>query len=250
MVGDYLLSSAIDLSKSLYSRFASFQSYQPEDLASFSLLTGQRRSFAKGDQLRLEGAPNPEVYRLESGWLACSVNTPDGGRQITKIHLPGDLVGLPSMASTMSMETIEALTAAEVEVIPLEAFGRILKTLPKLSAMLLLWAQEERVSLMHQLAMIGRKQGTRRLAAFLLAIYRRVLLGDPDVGLNFPLPLTQQDLADATGMTSVHVNRCLKSLREEGVLTVLSARVIIYDLEKLERWAGIPALPKRTLGWA
>jgi CRP/FNR family transcriptional regulator len=237
------------LSNSGYARFASFVSFERRDLESFDVLTGPLRAVPKGAFLCHEGQPSSEVYRLKSGWLCCSISTQDGARQITKIHLPGDLVGTPSMASEVSVETVSALTSAEVEAIPLEAFGRAFRDHPRLAALLYLWSQEERVRLMHQMTLIGRHAADRRVAAFLLSIYQRVLISTPDVGLSFDLPLIQQDIADATGMSIVHANRSLRKLRYAGLLTFQDGRVTIGNLAGLREFSGTPTLSPRSTSW-
>ncbi len=177
------------------------------------------------------------------------MSTQQGARQITKIHLPGDLVGMPSMAGDVSVESVSALTWAEVEVIPIEALAKVFRDHPRLAALLFLWSQEERVRLLHQLTLIGRQAADRRVAAFLLSIYQRVLLGTPDVGLSFDLPLIQQDIADATGMSIVHANRSLRKLRDAGLLTYQEGRVTIDHLAGLQEFSGAPSLTRRSTSW-
>lgn len=147
------------------------------------------------------------------------------------------------------METIETVTDAVVEIIPPEAFGRVFQKHPRLAAMLFLWSQEERVRLMHQLTIVGRHHGVRRIAAFLLALHQRVKLGESSDALSFDFPLTQMDIADATGLTAVHVNRCLKMLRGRGTLAILGGRLTIHDPDSLMTLAGMPTMPQRRLNW-
>ena len=137
-------------------RVATFASYTADDLAAFALLTGPVREIARGKVLRNQGDPSPNVYRLTKGWLECIITTAEGGRQITKVHLPGDLVGMPSLAASEGAETITALTDAVVEVIALEAFSRVCREYPRFVMMLFLWSQEERIRLMHQLTLVGK----------------------------------------------------------------------------------------------
>lgn len=156
---------------------------------------------------------------------------------------------MPSFASGTAMETIEAITAAEVEIIPPGAFGKVFQSHPKLAAMLFVWAQEERVRLMHQLTTVGQHQAMRRIAAFLHALYQRVQLGRSPKTNFITFPMTQVDLAEATGMTPVHVNRCLKVLRQQNILTISGGKLTLHDMDQLARLADMPALPSRSLDW-
>ncbi|WEK06355.1 MAG: Crp/Fnr family transcriptional regulator [Candidatus Devosia phytovorans] len=232
-----------------YARFASFQSYEAADLRSFELISGPQRVCAKGQFLNHEGQSTPDVYRLRSGWLSCSITTPEGDRQITKIHLPGDLVGMPSMAREVAAETISALTDCVVDVLPLEAFSEIFRKHPRMAGMLFMWSQEERVRLMHQLTLVGRVPSVKRMAAFLLTIVHRVRLSDPEIGDSFVLPLTQQDLGDATGMSVVHANRALRILRERGYASLQKGVFTVHDHAGLTGFAGSPADAKRSTVW-
>jgi len=230
-------------------RFSSVAALEPDDLRSLELISGPQRTVRRGAYLRHEGAPDPEIYRLRSGWLACSLSTAEGGRQITRFHVAGDLVGLPSFAGHAAAETIQALTEVEVETISLHSFGRAFREYPRLAALLFLWAQEESVHLMNLLALVGRMPGHRRVAALILILHRRLLLNDPGQGLSFSSPLTQQDVADATGMSIVHANRTLRALRGRGIATWQDGMVTIHDATKLAQLVNLPSSPMRSLHW-
>lgn len=232
-----------------HARFGSFTSFEPEDIRHFALLTGPSRLVRKGAYLRHEGSPDPEVYRIRSGWVACSLGTAEGGRQITNFHVAGDFVGLPSLASHAASETIQALSEVEVETIPLTLFGRVFRDHPRLAAMLYLWAQEDSVDLMTRLALVGRMPGPRRVAALILILHRRLLLNNPALGLSFTSPLTQQDVADATGMSIVHANRSLRQLRARGIATWQDGMVTIHDERKLADLVNMPAVSRRSTLW-
>jgi len=232
-----------------YARFASFDTIEAGDLQSFQVLTGSPREIRRRHFVRLEGDPNPEVYRLRSGWAICSVGTADGGRQITKVHLPGDLVGLPSMACPAAAETIQAATDIEIEVIPLDAFATVFREHPRLAALLFLWSLEERQQLMTRMTVIGRLSGAQRIAAWLYLLHRRVVLGEPTPTLSFAIPLNQTDLADATGMSPVHANRGLMDLRKQGLATWRGNIVTIHDLDRLAVFSKIGAEFQRSTRW-
>ncbi|RYE50821.1 MAG: Crp/Fnr family transcriptional regulator [Hyphomicrobiales bacterium] len=219
------------------------------ELPNFELMTGPQRLCNKGHFLSHEGEPEPDLYLLRSGWLCCSVTTPAGDRQITTFHLPGDLVGMPSIAREVAAESISALTDSVVEVIPLDAFAIAFRQQPRLAALLYMSAQEERVRLIHQLTLVGRVHSVKRMAAFLLSIFHRVRVSVPGVDDSFALPLTQQDLGDATGMSVVHANRALRILRERGYASLQKGVLTVHDYSGLVKFAGSPADSKRSTAW-
>jgi CRP/FNR family transcriptional regulator, anaerobic regulatory protein len=230
-------------------QFAGFQFYEGVDLPSLDVLSGPQRVYGKGHFLCHEGEPRPDLYRLRSGWLCCSITTPAGDRQITKVHLPGDLVGMPSMARDVAVETISALTDSAVEVLTLDAFATVFREQPQLAALLYMSAQEERVRLIHQLTLVGRVHSVKRMAAFLLSIYHRIQLSEPGVGDSFVFPLTQQDLGDATGMSVVHANRALRFVRERGYASLQKGVLTVHDYAGLLQFAGSPSEGRRSTSW-
>jgi len=232
-----------------HSRLALFETIDAEDVEGFRLLTGAPRTHLRGSFLRHEGSSAPEMYRLRSGWLVASVGNSDGGRQISKVHLPGDLVGTPSLGCAEAVETIQALTDVTVEVVPIDVFGRIFRERPRFGALLFLWSQEERVHLMHRLTIVGRSDGARRMGAFLLSLYRRMTMGRDDALTSFALPMTQQDLGDATGMSAVHANRSLKQLRAQGLVTLRDGVVTLHDVAALVSFCGAPPVTARRTDW-
>lgn len=230
-------------------QFAGLQFREGDGLPNFELISGPQRLCSKGQFLSHEGEPRPDLYLLRSGWLCCSVTTLAGDRQVTTIHIPGDLVGMPSIAREVAAETISALTDCVVDVVPLDAFAMAFRQQPRLSALLYMSAPEERVRLIHQLTLVGRVHSVKRMAAFLLSIYHRVRVGIPGVNDNFALPLTQQDLADATGMSVVHANRALRTLRERGYASLQKGILTVNDYGGLVKFAGSPADSKRSHAW-
>jgi CRP-like cAMP-binding protein len=84
---------------------------------------------------------------------------------------------------------------------------------------------------------VGRRSAQSRIAHLLCELYLRLESVDLAAGGRFDLPLTQADIADVSGLTSVHVNRMLKSLRDGGLLTFRSGEVIIHDWERLQQVA-------------
>ncbi|MCR5858627.1 helix-turn-helix domain-containing protein [Mesorhizobium sp. J428] len=92
-------------------------------------------------------------------------------------------------------------------------------------------------------------KGPQRIAALLLDLYERVLIGGTETGRSFNIPLTQPELADGTGMTTVHANRSLKDLRDSGILTVRGGRVTIQDIDKLRAIANAAPRLRRHTNW-
>lgn len=226
-------------------RFAAFGGLTMGDIDQLKSLASPFKEVRRGDILRHEGDPHPKMYLLLSGWTASSMIVPDGGRQLFNIHMPGDMLGMPSLAMANAPDTITALTTVTVSMIDTSAMGRLFKSNARIAALLFLISQEERVALMDRLVSIGRTSAINRVAAVVAGLYRKLMRADPAMPPSFEVPLTQSDLADMTGLTVVHVNRTIQRLRQDKILSWIGHSLTILNPEELNRLA---AMPSRKLG--
>lgn len=200
--------------------------------------------------IRREGEPAEEFYILHGGWVASSVMSPEGNRFITKIHLPGEVIGSPSMCCDQATETMLALTEVEISSISLAAFGALIAEHPRLAGLFLLAVQYERVTLTNRLLTVGRSNAEGAVSALLLDLFARLTDTGIASGDTFELELTQEEIGDATGLTPVHVNRTLRRLKELGLLDRKGRKVTILDRTGLDALAGRRPLTRRSrLDW-
>ena len=188
----------------------------------------------RGDILVQMEEPHEFLYAIETGWLSRSRTLPDGRRQIIVLFLPSEVCGIKTIFMTQQPDAIEALTPASArrihykEACELAAreFG---------VAMLLAWqlAQDER-HLHNWNVRLGRANGEERLAAFLLELRNRLIaLGIDSAGTHYGLPLTQQQIADHIGLTTVHVGRLLRRFRELEMVDIRSNQVVFLENVRL-----------------
>lgn len=180
-----------------------------------------------------QGEPCHSAALLGAGW-ACSYKLlPDGNRQIINFHITGDLVGFPAALLDVSDRSIEAVTQVEMSEVPRETLMEVLGHYPRLSMAVLRAAAREEAAVADLLASLGGRDAVTRTAHLLLQFWvrlRRVGLGYPD---GYDCPLSQGLLADALGVSHIHVNRCLRRLRELGLLTFHRGRVTFTNLPAL-----------------
>jgi CRP-like cAMP-binding protein len=161
----------------------------------------------------------------------------DGQRQIMEIHVAGDFLDLHGFLLKQLDHNVASMTSVRFALVPHDALRRITEHEPHLTRTL--WFSTLLDSAIHRekILSIGRRSAVSRIAHLLCEL--RVRLGL--VGLageeGYDLPLTQADLADATGLTSVHVNRMLRKLRADGLLTFRGGHVTIEDWDGLQRVA-------------
>lgn len=215
------------------------------------LRTGDLRALIDADGKPLVAAPAQATLRhktedhevigiLTEGWACHSVLLADGRNQILDVLIPGDAFGLGEILGGDRSGTISAVTALRYR--PFQTDGLIQCLAARRRAALLftgyLLRMHERRSL-HAL-MLGRFSARERIARFLVEIHTRLAERRLADGPVFPLPLTQTQIGDHLALTSVHVNRVLRRLRDDGVVTVRERYVRALDWAALRRIALLP----------
>ncbi len=196
-------------------------------------LERRERRFAAGSVLVREGEAAAGLHIVASGWLHGSVELMDGGRQILRFYFIGDITTTFSIAWQTSAATLTAVSDCTLYELPRDMFGRLFRDHPRLGALLYAVAASEEVAMADRLTSVGRTDGMNRIATLLLDIRSRLRVADRIEGTVFELPLTQQDLGDAVGLTKAHVNRTLKALEAKGLLEREGRIIRITDVDAL-----------------
>lgn len=183
------------------------------------------------------GEPVTCGYVFERGWGCRYRLVEDGRRQILNFIVPGDYVGTSGAVMQAADHSVAALTRAELRILPIAALIEAMERQPGLRAAFEWSRRRDHAMLLERIVDIGRRSAYERTAHLILELRHRLgLVGLADE-TGFELPLTQEMLADALGLTVVHVNRTLRRLRESGAVTLGSGRVTIGDIDKLMRIA-------------
>jgi len=160
----------------------------------------------------------------------------DGSRQIISLHVPGDMVDLYSLMLPKSPSPLQALANTTVIRVPHKALHMLAFEQHGLSAAFWRDCVVDGAIVAQWLVNVGRRNARGRIAHLICEMtVRYALIGELADG-GFPFPITQEQLGDALGLTSVHVNRSIKTLREDGLLRMVRGRAIILD------WAGLTSL--------
>jgi CRP-like cAMP-binding protein len=175
-----------------------------------------------------EGDLPSQCSLLRSGFAYRQKTTGAGARQIVAIHVPGDILDLQNLFLEVSDHNLQILTRAEVVFIPRDALQRLARSRPAIEHAILIDALVEGSIVREWTLNVGRRDSKARLAHVLCEFSLRL----ESVGLGereFELPMTQEQLADALGLTPVHVNRTIKSLEGQGLIRRENRRVLIPD---------------------
>ena len=184
------------------------------------------------------GKPHGSIYRLKSGWMSRSRVLSDGRQQIIMVFLPGDLLGLKTMLFDRQPDSIHCLGRATVQELGYERALELAVTDPDASLRFMWQLAEDERRLHNWVVALGRGSAVERIATLMLDFRGRLMQAGIGSGDHFQLPMTQELIADHLGLTLVHVNRTLRKLREEEILTVRSGLVQIHDIDALALYAA------------
>jgi CRP-like cAMP-binding protein len=195
---------------------------------------GERRErHAPGEELIAEGQVARRARFVVTGWACRQRVLPDGRRQIFGFALPGEAIGLaerpaaPALGSTVALTALETVDAEPV----LEAAqsGRA----PGLARALQQGQFLDQALLLDHMVRLGRQTAYERVAHFLLELQNRLQVAGLGDQQRFPLPLTQEIMADVLGLSIVHVNRTLQQLRREKLIELRSGVAILLQRDLL-----------------
>jgi CRP-like cAMP-binding protein len=192
---------------------------------------GARRSIIR------EGDRPDHVHLMVEGWAARYKLLPDGARQITAFLIPGDFCDLHVTILGEMDHGIATLTRSKVAFIP-RAQIEALTERPSLAKAFWWSTLVDEAVLRSWIVNIGRRDAYEAIGHLFCELYVRMKnIGLAD-GHRFELPLTQEEIGDALGLTSVHVNRVLQRLRSEDLISFRHGLLTIHDYRTLEKASG------------
>ena len=227
----------MNIPSALALKLKSFTDLSEKETSAIDALHKRSKKFVAGEDMVSQGLCDQSAYILTSGW-ACSYKIlEDGQRQIVDFQIPGDFLGLRSILLNVSDHSIEPVTDIEAVKITSNDIVETVANTPKL-AVAMLWAMSrDEAMVVEHLVGLGRRDAAQRVAHFFLELGVRLSL----VGLaskdGYFCGLTQYLLADALGLTAVHVNRTLRQLREDGLLTFRDGLVSFDNYQRLVSFA-------------
>ena len=222
-------------------KLSCFMPLSPIEHRALDQLAGADGALAAGADLVLEGERPPDLFLLKQGLAMRYRALRDGGRQVITFLIPGDLCDMHGHLLRRNDHSVRALAPSRVAVVSRAGMVAFCAAHPRLAAAINWAAQQEEAMLRERIVSLGRRDARGRLA-FLLCelLWRHRAVGLAD-GARFPLPLTQNELADSLGLTPVHVNRVLQEFRGRGLLTKDRRNLDLLDVDGLCDIAGFDA---------
>jgi CRP-like cAMP-binding protein len=220
----------------MYERLGAHFKLGSLEQAALGALEMTHRDFEPGQYILREGDRPRFCAYMISGYVYRHKIVGDGGRQIVSIHVPGDFVDVQNILLDHADHNIQALTATALVLIPVDDLMKVAMEHHAINRALWRETLVEASIMREWIANIGRRDARSRTAHMLC----EVALRRENAGLGpretFDLPMTQEQLGDALGLTAVHVNRTLKSLENDGLIVRSKRSVTVAD------WTGLQSV--------
>jgi CRP-like cAMP-binding protein len=223
-------------------RTARLADLSPAEIALIGALPERTDHHAANHELIREGEPMGRPRFLVSGWACRQRVLPDGRRQIFGFLLPGDGLGFcgphapPALCGMAAVTAVETVDAGVIRDAARDGDH------PGLGHALAVAASLDEAHLLDHAVRLGRQTAYERMAHLLLELHQRLASVELATAWRFPLPLTQETLADALGLSIVHVNRTLQQMRRERLIEVRSGFATLLAPELLAACADFRPL--------
>lgn len=204
-------------------------------------LCQQPKKAAAKQQIVAEGVRTGNLHILLGGWASRCRDFPNGRRQITALLLPGDICDIDNLYIEPPSQSVEALTQCEFATISRAQLKHLMHSDAGFMEAMGRRGALENIMQGERNASLGQRPARERIAHLLCELRTRLEATGDASGSNFRVPLTQVQLGEVLGLTSIHVNRVLKTLRAQNLVEKRRDRLTILDWHKLTALAGFSA---------
>ncbi|MEL6244889.1 MAG: Crp/Fnr family transcriptional regulator [Pseudomonadota bacterium] len=197
-------------------------------------LTPSQQAFEAGEDIVSAGEDTGTLFILQSGWAIRYRLVEDGRRQILNFMLPGDIFDLQALGDLKADHSVAALDEVEAVTFDAKNFLHVLKASGPVATAFWWSAVQEESVLREQIVRIGQLSARERIGHLLLELQRRISLVLGVETLSLRLPVTRVDIADALGLTPVHVSRTLSGMKRMALIEEDRVSLRILNKPKLE----------------
>ena len=219
----------------LIRRLEAIASLTAEERAALLRLPMRLQTVPPRHDIVVEGDTPSECCLVVEGFVCRYTLTAEGKRQIHSFHIPGDIPDLQSLHLTVMDHSLGTITASKLAFMAHEDLRRLIRDYPRLGD--LFWRDTliDAAVFRQWMVSMGRRSAYSHMAHLLCELLVRLRAVELVEDHTFKLPVTQVDLADALGLSTVHVNRVLQELRGNGLITLRGGAVHVLDWDGLQQ---------------
>lgn len=222
----------------LVRKLAIRSSLEPADAEALFGLPHRLALLDPGVYIVREGDIVDSCALLLSGYAHRSKMGLGGSRQILAFHMRGDLLDLQNSLLEVADHSVQALTCAEVAFVPRSAIAAVVEKRPGIARAFWRDTLADASIFREWILNLGRRDARQRISHLTCEIVAMQQQAGICAGPSYAWPFTQEQIADATGLTPVHVNRVLQAMRADGVISTGQRVLIVHDWARLKAAAG------------
>jgi len=220
----------------LFRRWSGHSDLSQADKEALLSLPFTRKNYGRDAYIVREGEQVSDCALMLKGFSFRQKLLRDGSRQIISFHIPGEFVDLQNSLLGVADHSVQSLNVCEVALVPSSALLQIADVSPGLRMAMWIDTLIDASIFREWVVNVGRRDSRTRIAHLLCELALRLQRTGPDRDGMIDFPITQEQLADATGLTSVHTNRTLQSLRKDGLIQLTARSLTVLD------WDGLRAV--------
>jgi CRP-like cAMP-binding protein len=221
----------------LFQRLKTTTGADDQDLQALAMLPFTLRNFRENQTVLSDGERPSECCLIADGFCVRSKTIADGRRQILSIHIPGDLPNLQNLHFATVDHDLIALSDCTLAFIAHKSLNDLIRRRPGVGDMFWRDTLVDAAVSREWIVNVGQRSTYNRLAHLIVELRERLRLTGREIDSTFAIPLTQEQLGEAMGVTSVHTNRIVREMRIDGVLELQRGTVRILNEQKLQELA-------------
>ncbi|MDB5559496.1 MAG: cyclic nucleotide-binding protein [Enterovirga sp.] len=235
------LTTRSPMTNPLIARLRLLSSLSEDDLQILeAACTGPQTVPAHSD-IQAEGRGTEHIHIVQSGWAARYRLLRDGRRQFPALLIPGDLCDIDALLLNRTHFGVVALTSCTISVLPHARLREIMESRPAIRDVFWWLTFVENAISAEWTVGLGARSAEERLAHLFCELLVRLATVEMTDGNSYALPLTQDQLSDAVGLSAVHLNRTLQDLRGSGLISLDGHRLTIHNWEALKDFSDFSA---------
>lgn len=222
----------------LASKLACHTVVDPAELGVLRELLGRPHVFDARRELPLVTEGEHRAWLIAEGWALTYKLLPTGARQVIDIAIAGDMIGFRELLLRNTDTNAAMVGPGVVHEFGIAMIEQLFRDTPALAGALMWASSRDEGLVVERLVDLGRRSAIERIAHFVLELEHRLRVVGLSRMCRFRCPLSQAVMADALGLTPIHVNRTLRELRSSGLLSWRDGSVAILDYARLAEIAG------------